>query len=144
MLKILLCVLIVIVLILIAVICKKNKILREEKELYEAYRDKYHITLDNFITTQGKLDKSQMEIKSLNEKLEAFTLTYSTLGNKYSKLEKTYNQLVEDTAEYIKSKEKSKEKLEPDVAEEKTIKKETAKKTTTKKSTTKKETSKKK
>lgn len=95
---------------------------------------------------QNKLVETEKELKNVQEKLSAFTLTYSELDNKYSKLEKAYNQLVEDTADLMKTHETDKiEKSEKLVKEEKPVAVETveepkkvAKKTTTKKATTKK------
>lgn len=132
MLEILLCVLVVIILILVIANRSKSKDLKAEKYLTDSCYTEWRNALDVGV-------KQAKELSDLKEKLEAFTLTYSTLDNKYSKLEKTYNQLVEDTAEYMKLKE-----TPVAVKEVKETKKSTTKKETDKKKTTKKETSKKK
>ncbi len=72
-----------------------------------------------------ELAKTKNELKEQKEKLEAFQLTYSTLDNKYSELEK-------QAKKKIKASDKK-------TTTRKTTKKEETKKTTTRKPRTKKE-----
>lgn len=89
--------------IIAIIICLvNNKIKKNEIDELISENNSLKTALD----TSREASKAKLEM--VNEKLEAFTITYSELDNRYSKLEKEYKALQESIVKSDKNEEEPK------------------------------------